>query len=70
MNTKHLTLTEAQQAAIDYNMSRIRVNGIRTKAKTVRIVRDFCEAHGYTAEQTEYAVRDMLDLLSLERNAE
>ena len=64
------TLTQVQESAIEYALRSKRPNSHRTRRKTCRIVRDYCEAQGYTAEQATQCVRDTLDMIALERNAE
>jgi hypothetical protein len=63
------TLTQAQEAAVSYNMRSSRPNDHRVKRKTTRIVRSFCEAHGFPAEAIPAIVRDMWDHVELERLA-
>lgn len=63
------TLTEIQEAAIAYNLRSQRPDSQRTQRKTGRMVREYCEAQGYTKEETSACVRDMWDVLALERGA-
>lgn len=63
------TLTQVQEAAIAYALNSQRPKALRTRRKTCRMVRDYCEAQGYTPAQVSMCVRDMLDVLELERLA-
>jgi hypothetical protein len=64
------TLTQVQEAAIEYNLRSKRPNDHRVRRKTGRMVREYCQARGYTPEQTSLCVGDMWDVLALERNAD
>ena len=63
------TLTQVQEAAVDYNLRTTRPNDRRVRRVTSRMVRQWCEAHGYTEEQVGYCVRDTFDHIALERIA-
>lgn len=66
-----ITLTQVQEDAIAYWLSRTsRPNDHRTPRKACRMVREYCEAHEYSAEDTERCVQDMIDMYKLERVAE
>jgi hypothetical protein len=64
------SLTAVQQEAVDYSLRTKRPNDHRVIRKASRMVRDFCKGNGYTQEQTAECVRDMWDVVRLERNAQ
>ncbi len=64
------TLTQVQEEAIAYALASKRPNSHRTFRKTCRIVRDYCLAQGYSEAEATQCVRDTLDTLALERNAQ
>jgi len=64
------TLTSTQEDAIAYLHSRTRKNDFRVKRKATRMVREFCEARGYSETETTAAVRDMWDVYKLEASAD
>lgn len=70
MNTKHTSLTEVQQAAIDYLLRSTRPNERRVRRKAANLVNKFCLDRGYEDHQASQCVRDMFDMEKLERNAE
>ena len=63
------TLTQVQEAAVEYNLRTTRPNDRRVRRVTARMIRQWCEAHGYTEEQAGYCVRDTFDHIALERIA-
>lgn len=63
------TLTQVQEAAVEYNLRAARPNDFRVVRKTTRIVRSYCEAQGYPVDQVPQLVRDMWDTVELERFA-
>lgn len=65
-----VTLTQVQEDAITYLLRSKRPNALRVKRKACRMVSEFCHARGYTFEESARAVRDMLDVYGLEKNAE
>lgn len=64
------TLTSIQEAAIVYLHSRTRKNDFRVKRKASRMVREFCEARGYSETEIRHCIRDMWDVYKLEAGAE
>jgi hypothetical protein len=64
-----ITLTQIQQSAVDYALRAKRPNDYRVRRKTGRIVREWCEKQGYTAEQTAACMRDTHDMVALGRLA-
>lgn len=62
------TLTSTQEAAIAYLHSRTRKDH-RVRRVASRMVREFCEARGYSEMETTLAVRDMWDVYKLEAEA-
>lgn len=64
------TLTSIQEAAIAYLHSRTRKNDHRVRRYASRMVREFCEARGYSEMETSQCVRDMWDVYKLEVEAE
>lgn len=68
-STEYETLTQVQEAAVEYNLRAVRPNDHRLRRVTSRMVRQWCESHGYTAEQTVNCVRDTFDHIALERIA-
>jgi hypothetical protein len=65
-----ITLTQIQQSAIDHILCSKQPNAKRVRRTAARIVREWCEKNEYTAEQTTACVKDMWDMIALERNAE
>lgn len=63
-----VTLTEVQEAAIAYALRAKRPNDHRIARKAGRMVREFCNTNSYTMAQTSACVRDMFDMLALERS--
>jgi hypothetical protein len=63
------TLTQVQEAAVEYNLRATRPNDHRVRRVTASMVRQWCEAHGYTEEQAGYCVQDTFDHIALERVA-
>lgn len=70
MNTSIQTLTQVQEDAVAYALRAARPNDLRVKRKMARMVRTYCETHGYSVEQTAAAMRDVYDTVDLQRNAE
>lgn len=63
------TLTQIQDATVAYNMAARRPNDHRVRSKTSQMVRQWCLAHGYSADQTQQCVRDTWEQIGLERLA-
>ena len=63
------TLTQVQEAAVEYNLRTTRPNDHRVSRVTARMIREWCKAHGYTDEQAGNCVRDTFDHIALERVA-
>jgi hypothetical protein len=62
------TLTQVQEAAVAYAAASRPT--VRTELKAIKMVREFCEKMGFTAEQTRLCCCDMWDMVKLARMAE
>ena len=61
------TITQVQETAIAYARASARPNDHRVNRKAGRMVREYCVLRGYSPEETGHCVRDMYDMLRLER---